>query len=257
MPIKAPNVDISAFSNLTQQSQERSGSLIHAAWARLGELNQAQQAVPEGAVNPLFQGGMSDGEYAQALGAWSQSQPQGQFQGQSQGQAQPGSAAGSDAAAIRAGLIQRGMPEHIADGFIMNFRDESGFNPGINEASPLVPGSRGGFGLYQVTGPRRRQYEAFAQSRNVGFDNVDAQLDFLMHELRTTESSAAQKIFATQNAGQAGAAIVQNFLRPAEEHRIARVARYTGQPAPQRQAQQPMQIVNSSPWLSFGQPVAS
>ncbi len=47
--------------------------------------------------------------------------------------------------------------------FVMNFKDESGLDPGINEANPIVPGSRGGYGLYQLTGPRRKAYEAFAQ----------------------------------------------------------------------------------------------
>jgi hypothetical protein len=62
------------------------------------------------------------------------------------------------------GLMARGFPRHIAVGMVANMRAESGLNPGINEIAPLVPGSRGGFGLYQVTGPRRRQYEAFASN---------------------------------------------------------------------------------------------
>ena len=135
---------------------------------------------------------------------------------------------GGNAGAIRAGLIGRGMPEHIADGFVMNFQDESGMNSGINEANPIVPGSRGGFGLYQLTGPRRREYEAFAADRGVDPSNVDAQLDFLMGELKGKESGAASAIFATRDAGQAAAAIVNKFLRPSEKHRASREARYTG-----------------------------
>ena len=70
--------------------------------------------------------------------------------------------AGGDA--VRAGLIARGLPEHIADGFVMNFQDESGLRTDINEQSPIVPGSRGGYGLAQWTGPRRNQLEAFASA---------------------------------------------------------------------------------------------
>src|SRR5690606_38070280 len=95
---------------------------------------------------------------------------------------------------IRQGLIDRGLPEHVADAFIVNFQDESGLNPGINERNPIVPGSRGGFGLYQLTGPRRRQYEAFAAERGLPLDSVDAQLDFLMLEGSTTEKEAFDKI---------------------------------------------------------------
>lgn len=129
---------------------------------------------------------------------------------------------------IRSGLIKRGLPEHIADGFMMNFQDESGLDPGINEASPLVPGSRGGFGLSQWTGPRRRALEAFAADRGAPVADVNTQLDFLMSELRGPESAAAREIFGSKTSGEAAAAIVNKFLRPAEEHRASREARYLG-----------------------------
>jgi len=127
---------------------------------------------------------------------------------------------------LRQGLIDRGLEPHVADGFVMNFRDESGLDAGINERVPLVPGSRGGFGLYQLTGPRRVDYEAFADSRGVPYSDTDAQLDFLMIELEGSESSAASKIFATETSGEAGAAIVNHFLRPSPEYRRKRASRY-------------------------------
>lgn len=135
-------------------------------------------------------------------------------------------APGADA--VRAGLVQRGLPPHVADAFVMNFQDESGLNPGINEIEPLVPGSRGGFGLAQWTGPRRRQLEAFAQQTGRPVSDVDTQLDFLMTELQGSEAGAARSILSAPDAGSAAAAIVNNFLRPAEEHRARRVAEYTG-----------------------------
>ena len=132
----------------------------------------------------------------------------------------------ADAFRIRQGLISRGMPEHVADAFVMNFKDESGLNPGINETSPLVPGSRGGFGLAQWTGPRRRQLEAYAEKMGVPVSDLDMQLDFLMHEMETSEASAGRRIMGAQDAGSAAAAIVNHFLRPAESHRSSREARY-------------------------------
>ena len=130
---------------------------------------------------------------------------------------------------IRQGMINRGLPPHVADGFMMNFQDESDFDPGINEINPIVPGSRGGFGLYQLTGPRRVAYEAFAADRGVDPSDVDAQLDFMMQELSTTEGRTLASLQNTSNAGEAGAVIVNEFLRPSEEHRANRAARYTGQ----------------------------
>lgn len=130
---------------------------------------------------------------------------------------------------IRHGLVNRGLPVHVADGFLMNMRDESGLNPGINEAAPLVPGSRGGFGLYQLTGPRRTGYEVFADQRGVPYDDIDAQLDWLVYELQGPESAAAKRIYETSTPGEAAAAIVNSFLRPAEEHRRTRSERYLGE----------------------------
>jgi hypothetical protein len=133
---------------------------------------------------------------------------------------------------LRQGLIQRGLPAHIADGFILNARDESGLNAGINEIAPIVPGSRGGFGLMQWTGPRRVAYEQFAQQRGINPADPDAQMDFLMMELQGPESRAAQSILSAPDVNSAAVAIARDFLRPAPENLAKRVARYTGQQAP-------------------------
>ena len=126
------------------------------------------------------------------------------------------------------GLVSRGMPLHIAQGFVTNFKDESGLNPGINEIAPIVPGSRGGYGLYQLTGPRRRQYEAWAAENGFDLADPNAQLDFMMMELNTTEKGAWEKIQAASTPGEAAAAVVNYFLRPAEAHRAKREAAYLG-----------------------------
>lgn len=160
---------------------------------------------------------------------------------------------GEMATAVLEGLIQRGMPEHIAQGFLMNFQDESGLNPGINEQNPLVPGSRGGFGLSQWTGPRRRELEAFANQRGVPVSDVDAQLDFLMSELQGSERGAWNKIANTQDAGSAAAAIVNSFLRPAEEHRARREAQYLGagaQPASGGASSNALLALAADPWVA-------
>lgn len=135
---------------------------------------------------------------------------------------------GERAQYIRAGLIQRGLPEHIADGFLANFKDESGLDPGINERNPTVPGSRGGFGLYQLTGPRRTAYENYVQQAGLNASDIDPQLDFLLSELKGPESKAWGQINASTDAAGAAQAIVNSFLRPAESHRAERAARYAG-----------------------------
>lgn len=135
------------------------------------------------------------------------------------------SAPGADA--IRAGLVQRGLAPHVADAFVMNFQDESGLNPGIEEHVANVHGTKG-FGLAQWTGPRRDALTQFAQSQGRPVSDVDTQLDFLMTELQGSEKGAAQSILGAQDTGSAAAAIVNRFLRPAEQHRARREAEYTG-----------------------------
>lgn len=143
-----------------------------------------------------------------------------------------GVASSPDASMIREGLIKRGVPVPVADGFIMNFRDESGLNPGLNEAKPIVPGSRGGFGLAQWTGPRRVALEKFAHNTGRSVSDVDTQLDFLMHELQGPEAGAAKSFLSAKTPQEAAVAIAQNFLRPAPEHLARRVANYSGSAAP-------------------------
>ena len=135
---------------------------------------------------------------------------------------------------IRQKLIARGLPAHVAEAFVMNFQDESGLDPSINERNPVVPGSRGGFGLYQLTGPRRVAYEKFASERGVDPSDVDAQLDFMMMELQGPEKDAARSILSAPDAGSAAAAIVRDFLRPAAEYREKRAASYLGAPTQSR-----------------------
>lgn len=138
-----------------------------------------------------------------------------------------------DAQYILDGLIRRGMNPVQAEAFVWNFKDESGLNPGINEIAPVVPGSRGGFGLSQWTGPRRRALEAYAASQGRPVDDADLQLDFLMTELQGPEKSAWDRISAAQTTPEAAAAVVNYFLRPAEQHRARREANYLGGKAPE------------------------
>lgn len=122
---------------------------------------------------------------------------------------------------IYQGLIERGLPKHIAQGFLMNFQDESGFKPSVEEYETNVHGTRGK-GLYQLTGSRREQFEEM-----FGNDySIPNQLDFLMFELKNTEKGAFEEILSAKTAGEAGAAIVKEFLRPAKEHEKSRVKKY-------------------------------
>lgn len=113
-----------------------------------------------------------------------------------------------------AALVARGMPVHIAQGIVANMIAESRLDPGINEIAPLVPGSRGGFGLNQWTGPRRVQYEQFARDRGARPDDWRTQLDFTLWELGNTERGAGEALRGARDAEEAARIYSERFLRP-------------------------------------------
>jgi hypothetical protein len=122
------------------------------------------------------------------------------------------------------GLVQRGIPLHIAQGMAANMMAESRLDPGINEIAPLIPGSRGGYGLNQWTGPRRRQYETFAQERGSALDDLNTQLDFTMWELQNTEQGAWNALQGAQDPREAARIYSERFLRPGIPHLDRRLA---------------------------------
>lgn len=154
---------------------------------------------------------------------------------------------GDNADYIRNGLISRGFSPQVSDAFLANFQDESGLNPGINEQNPVVAGSRGGYGLYQLTGPRRVAYENFAKERGVDPSNIDAQLDFLKYEVNGPEAAAAKTFMDAPDTATAAQAIVNNFLRPAPQYRQERSARYASLPSVQTAPVSPVEVASISP----------
>jgi hypothetical protein len=155
------------------------------------------------------------------------------------GGAAPSIPKGEMAETLKAGIVERLVSdeelavdpekaEMIAEAFVLNFDDESGLDPNVIERAPNVHGTRGK-GLYQLTDTdpgvgRRSDYEAI-----YGDDySVENQLDFLVHELKTSENSAWSGIKDSETVGEAAGKIVRDFLRPAEQYKIERSNRYSG-----------------------------
>ena len=124
----------------------------------------------------------------------------------------------TDPQTIIAGLVQRGLPLHVAQGIAANMMAESRLDPGINELAPLVPGSRGGFGLNQWTGPRRRALEAAAEQRGVPVNDLGFQLDFTLEELQGPERRSMNALSGAQDAETAARIFSEQFLRPGIPH---------------------------------------
>lgn len=136
---------------------------------------------------------------------------------------------------IIAGLIARGVPLPVAQGIVANMKAESGLQPGINEIAPLVPGSRGGFGLNQWTGPRRVAFEKFAADRGMPLNDVQTQLDFTMYELQGPERAAWTALQGVDSPLDAARIYSEKFLRPGipnMDKRLGYAAEIAGMPMP-------------------------
>jgi hypothetical protein len=127
---------------------------------------------------------------------------------------------------VISGLVQRGVPMHVAQGIAMNVADESGFNP------TAVGDNGNAYGLAQWNGPRMRALYDFAAQAGVDPSDPNLQLDFLMYELQGPEAGAWSRLQGAQTPGEAAAIFLNDFERPAESHRARREAAYLGGSAP-------------------------
>ena len=123
-----------------------------------------------------------------------------------------------------AGLVARGVPEHVAAGVVMNAQDESG----LNSAAIGDNGNAGG--LLQWNGNRFKGLQAFAKDQGKDWQDPNVQLDWLMIENSGSEKAAWDKVVRSGTAQEAAVNFVNEWERPAEEHRARRAAAYAGAP---------------------------
>lgn len=117
-----------------------------------------------------------------------------------------------------------GLTVDQAAGVIGNIGVEcNGFRT-MQEIRPTVPGSRGGYGICQWTGPRRRAFEAYASARNFKLDSYEANYGFLLHELRTTERNALSFLRTAKSVKEATKLFMEKFERPGVPHLDGRYA---------------------------------
>lgn len=134
---------------------------------------------------------------------------------------------------LMADLMDRyGLTREQAAGIVGNLAHESGNFTQLQELNPLVPGSRGGFGYAQWTGPRRRQFEAWAAANGLDPTSYEANAGFLFHELDNTGEGRVLDVIRRMSTADASAEAFSNvFLRPGIPHMQSRVAlanRYAG-----------------------------
>jgi hypothetical protein len=108
-----------------------------------------------------------------------------------------------------------GVPREVAAGIVGQLAHESGNFNTLQEIDPLVEGSRGGWGYSQWTGPRRKEFEAYAAQRGLDPRSYEANYGNLVRELRGAEGKALWgKLHGVTDARQAGRIFTDTFLRP-------------------------------------------
>lgn len=102
-----------------------------------------------------------------------------------------------------------------------NAGHESGGLVTLQEIKPTVPGSRGGYGWMQWTGPRRRAYEAYAArtGKNPAADDTNYAYLFLeLKGIEGTEGRAIGKLKAAKGLDAKVEAFEKAFLRAGVKH---------------------------------------
>ncbi|MEO5344571.1 MAG: phage tail tip lysozyme, partial [Gammaproteobacteria bacterium SHHR-1] len=116
-------------------------------------------------------------------------------------------------------VTSKGVPHAHALGMMANIQDESAWNAAVNERNPTVKGSRGGYGLFQHTGPRRTGLEGYAAKQGRPVSDWRVQVDYALSEPDT-------KSYLAQNFGdgtEAGNWFLNKWERPAKKNRPARM----------------------------------
>lgn len=94
-----------------------------------------------------------------------------------------------------------------------NLGHESGGFKHFQELNPIVPGSRGGFGWAQWTGPRRKAFEAYCKRNNLDPYSDFANYAYLFIELTTTEKKTVPAVKAGKTLMEKVKAFELNFER--------------------------------------------
>lgn len=108
-------------------------------------------------------------------------------------------------------LISQGFTPEQTAGFLGNFSVETGdsFDPGTEQ----IGGNAYGIAQWD---DRRTTLETYAREKGQPVDSLELQLDFIMYELKGSESGAYSSIKAAKTVEEAWKAVSHDYERPAE-----------------------------------------
>lgn len=122
-------------------------------------------------------------------------------------------------------LQSRGLPKHVAAGVVGNLQVESGSGGSLNpDAFNPNDNGKSSFGIAQWRDDRQTALRSFAAAQGKPANDGYLQLDFLLHELQTSEKSAGDAILATSSHDEAASAFDATFERSDGKARNQRIA---------------------------------
>lgn len=118
-------------------------------------------------------------------------------------------------------FVANGFTPEQASGIVGNLMVESRFNTSVKSA-----GSEQSFGIAQwnAAGGRFQNLKAFAADIGQAWTDLDTQLRFVLHELRTVPSYGLGALQSTSTIEDATATFMRKFERPGVPHLDARIA---------------------------------
>jgi hypothetical protein len=82
---------------------------------------------------------------------------------------------------------------------------------------------RGGWGWFQWTGPRRRNFENWAQMNGLAFASDDANYGFLKQEWQSTERQSLEELRKARSIEEAARSFMEQFERPGKPNLTSRI----------------------------------
>lgn len=106
-----------------------------------------------------------------------------------------------------------GLDDIGAAAIMGNLGHESGGFRYYQEIKPTIPGSKGGLGVAQWTGPRRREFEAYCERNHLDPKSDKANYGYLYVELKGSEAAAIPAVQKAVGLSAKVAAFERSFER--------------------------------------------
>ena len=110
-----------------------------------------------------------------------------------------------------------------AAAIVGNLGHESGGFKFLQELKPMVPGSKGGWGWAQWTGPRRRSFEAYCKRNRLDPASDKANYGWLWNELHGSEKAAIPAVKKAATLRDKVVAFENKFERSGIKHYESRL----------------------------------